>query len=48
MTLRCLGDPLELTEKAVGAMREERQQLMDELESERKRHEQLEQERLKL
>jgi hypothetical protein len=41
--LRRLEDPLELTEKTVSGMREERRDLRDELENERRRSEQLEQ-----
>ena len=46
--LKDLEDPLELTEKAVSSMREERQVLADELENERRRYEQLEQEQREL
>lgn len=46
--LRHLEDPLELTEKTVSGMREERRELTDELENERRRSEQLEQEQHQL
>ncbi len=46
--LRRLEDPLELTEKAVSGMREERRHLTDELEGEKRRSEQLEQEQRRL
>jgi hypothetical protein len=46
--LRRLEDPLELTEKTVSGMREERRNLTDELENERRRSEQVEQKQRKL
>jgi hypothetical protein len=46
--LRDIEDPLELTEETVSAMQEERQRLMDELASERRKYEQLEKEHLQV